>query len=558
LALLVVAPLLSPGYLLLRDAVSTPRSYLTDSALGLVSAPRAAPQDFAVALASHAVDGGIVVKALLVAALWLAGWGAARLVAQLLPESGAGGQFVAITLAIWNPYVGERLLQGHWSLLLGYGCLPWVASTVITLRSTESDILPRVFSLAFWIALAGLTPTGLILAAAVGLACVAVTGTNLSRRRCAAIVSGDAVLAALPWLTAAMLGLSSTDRMWAHTPDIAAFAARAEPALGTLGSLASMGGIWNGDAVPASRATYFTLVSAGVLLAVVATGFSALRRSRAARPLLLLALAAILAPAVLATGPGLTVLHNLVETVPALGVLRDGQKWVALAMPGYALAGAGAVLTLRRWLGSSSPAVAPLVCAALLLSLPDLAWGVGGKVQSVHYSSDWAAVAGTINYAPAEVVVLPADTMRRFTWAGPAPVLDPLPRWLRADVLATGDLTISGATVLGEGDRAREVQRLLLAGADPDQLRGAGVGWLVVEEGTPGDMSTATETFERLPVTYRGSDLMLYRVGGDTPGASAGRRAAVIIAHLAWLTMLIGGAVGSVVSARRRASDVAG
>ncbi len=127
LALLVVAPLLSPGYLLLRDAVSTPRSYLTDSALGLVSAPRAAPQDFAVALASHAVDGGIVVKALLVAALWLAGWGAARLVAQLLPESGAGGQFVAITLAIWNPYVGERLLQGHWSLLLGYGCLPWVA-----------------------------------------------------------------------------------------------------------------------------------------------------------------------------------------------------------------------------------------------------------------------------------------------------------------------------------------------------------------------------------------------------------------------------------------------
>jgi hypothetical protein len=559
LALLLVAPLLSPGYLLLRDAVSTPRSYLTDSALGLVSAPRAAPQDFAVALASHAVDGGIVVKALLVAALWLAGWGAARLVAQLLPESGTGGQFVAITLAIWNPYVGERLLQGHWSLLLGYGCLPWVATTVITLRSAESNTWPSVFSLAFWIALAGLTPTGLILAAAVGLTGVAVTGTYLSRRRCAAIVLGDAALAALPWLTAAMLGLSSNDRMWAHTPGIAAFAARAEPALGTLGSLASMGGIWNGDAVPASRATYFTLVSAGVLLTVVASGFSALRRSRAARPLLLLASAAILAPAVLATGPGLTVLHNVVEAVPALGVLRDGQKWVALAMPGYALAGAAAVLTLRRWLGSASPAVAPLVCcAALLLSLPDLAWGIGGKVQSVHYPGDWTAVAGMINRAPAEVAVLPADTMRRFTWTGSAPVLDPLPRWLRADVLTTGDLTISGATVLGEGDRAREVQRLLLAGADPDQLRGAGVGWLVVEEHTPGDMSTATETFERLPVAYRGSDLMLYRVGGDTPGASAGRRAAVIIAHLVWLAMLIGGAVGSAVAGRRLSSDHAG
>jgi hypothetical protein len=553
LALLVVAPLLRPGYLLLRDAVSTPRSYLTDAALGLASAPRATPQDFAVALASHVLDGGIVVKALLVAGLWLAGWGAARLVAQLLPETGAGGQFVAITLAIWNPYVGERLLQGHWSLLLGYGCLPWVATTVIRLRSAESSFWPIFFSLAFWIALAGLTPTGLILAATVGLVCVAARGHGISCLRCAATVLGNAALAALPWLIAALLGLSSADRMWSHTPGIAAFAARAEPALGTLGSLASMGGIWNGDAVPASRATFFTLVSAVVLLAVVAAGLATIRRSRAARPLLVLALASILTPAVLATGPGLAVLHAVVEAVPGLGVLRDGQKWVALAMPGYALAGAGAVLTLRRWL---RPTAATLgCCAALLLSLPDLAWGVGGKVQSVHYPGDWAVIADAINRAPAVVAVLPADTMRRFSWSGPAPVLDPLPRWLRADVLTTGDLTISGATVFGEGDRAREVQRLLLAGADPDQLRGAGVGWLVVEEGTPGDISTATETLEQLPVAYRGRDLILYRVGGDMAGASADRRAAVIVAHLAWLVVLIGGAVGSAVAARRPPSD---
>ncbi len=137
-------------------------------------------------------------------------------------------------------------------------------------------------------------------------------------------------------------------------------------------------------------------------------------------------------------------------------------------------------------------------------------------------------------------------------------MLDPLPRWLRADVLTTGDLTVSGTTVLGEGDRAREVQRLLLAGADPDQLRAAGVGWLVVEEGTVGDMSAATDTLERLPVAFRGRYLMLYRVGGDTAGASAARRAAVIAAHLVWLAMLIGGAAGSAVARRRRPSDHAG
>jgi hypothetical protein len=550
LALLVVAPLLSPGYLLLRDAVSTPRSYLSDTALGLVSAPRATPQDFAIALASHCIDGGLVVKALLVVGLWLAGWGAARLVAQVLPESGVGGQFSAITLAIWNPYVGERLLQGHWSLLLGYGCLPWVATSMLTLRSNEKAIWPSIFGMAFWIALAGLTPTGLLLAATVGLACVAAPGTGTPRWRCAAIALAEAVAAALPWLTAAALGLSSTDHLWARAPGIAAFAARAEPGLGTLGSLASLAGIWNGDSVPASRATLFAVLSALVLLAVVATGVVTLTHHRAALPLLVLAMASVLIPAAMATGPGLAVLHTVVDTAPGLGLLRDGQKWVALAMPGYALAGAGAVLTLRRWLRPASAAL--LCCAALVLSLPDLAWGVGGKVESVRYPNDWPAVAAAINREPAEVAVLPADTMRRFAWSGPAPVLDPLPRWLRADVLTTGDLTISGTTVLGEGNRARDVQQLLLTGGDSVDLHRAGVGWLVVELGTPGDMGSAAEIFGRLPVAYRGRDLVLYRAGGATAGASTGRRTTVVIAHLAWLAMLIAGAVGATVTSRRQ------
>jgi hypothetical protein len=569
LAVLVVAPLMGPGYLLLRDAVSTPRSFLSDSALGLVSAPRATPQDFAVALASHCVDGGVVVKALLVVGLWLAGWGAARLVAKVLPEAGVGGQFVAITLAIWNPYVGERLLQGHWSLLLAYGCLPWVATTMLTLRSTDSAAWTRLFGLAFWMALAGLTPTGLILATTVGLVCAAVPiegpGGPRPRWLCAAVTLAGALVAALPWLTAAVLGLSSTDHIWARVPDVAAFAARAEPGLGTLGSLASLGGIWNGEAVPGSRTTLFAVVSAAVLLAVVVTGLPALARYRAAVPLVVLAAAAVVLPAALATDPGLAVLHAVVDAVPGLGVLRDGQKWVALAMPGYALAGAGAVLTLQRWLSFSGPVGPALACcAALVLSLPDLAWGVGGKVEPVHYPTDWTTVAAAINGQPADVAVLPVDTMRRFAWSGSAPVLDPLPRWVRADVLITGDLMISGVTVLGEGNRARVVQRLLLAGADPQALRRAGVGWLVVELGTPGDMGLAARTLERLAVTYRGRDLLLYRVGGDTAPESAGRRLTVVIAHLVWLAMLAGGAIGATVTGwsarahqRQRRSTVA-
>src|SRR6185436_11693651 len=131
------------------------------SSLGLSqAAPRALPQDYAVALASAVLDGGVVVKALLILGLWLAGWGAARLAATVLPDAGVAGQCVAVTIAIWNPYVAERLLQGHWSLLVGYGCLPWVANTMLRLRTSDTPPFYEACALAFWIGLAGLTPTG--------------------------------------------------------------------------------------------------------------------------------------------------------------------------------------------------------------------------------------------------------------------------------------------------------------------------------------------------------------------------------------------------------------
>lgn len=538
----MTAPLLAPGYLLLRDAVSTPRSYLSDSALGLSqAAPRALPQDFAIALASGLVDGGVLVKALLVLGLFSAGWGAARLAASVLPDAGIAGQLVAVTLAVWNPYVAERLLQGHWSLLVGYGCLPWVATAMLSLRTSSASPWPLVF----WIALAGLTPTGLMLAATVALVCVFAPGSGRSRWWCTSVGLGTALLAALPWLTAAAVAdtLSST-----QAEGVRAFAARAEPGLGTLGSLASLGGIWNADAVPASRTTLFAVIAAVVLLGVVAVGLPTVMRRRLALPLLILAAVAVVVPAAMATGPGLAFVEATIRTMPGLGVVRDAQKWVALAVPAYSLAGAAAVVTLRDRMPAAATAV--VCCAALIATLPDLTWGVGGKMAAVKYPPAWTAVSALINEDPRPVAVLPVDGMRRFAWAGDAPVLDPLPRWVRADVLTTGDLAIGGRTVPGEGDRARDVQQLLLTGAGRDKLKAGGVGWVVVESNWATGYSAPTLP---LPVAFQDEDLTLYRVGGDHPAASG--RGIVLAAHWVWLAILIAGLAGSLVAMRRRASQ---
>ena len=529
LSLLVTAPLLAPGYLLLRDAVSTPRSYMSDAALGLSeAAPRALPQDFAVALASAVLDGGVVVKVLLMAGLWLSGWGAARLATLVMPDAGVAGQCVAATIAIWNPYVAERLLQGHWSLLVGYGCLPWVATAMLRLRTSTDTPWVGVCALVFWMALAGLTPTGLMLAATVALTCVFAPGTGRSRWLCAAVGLGAAVLVALPWLTAAAVADSLSSSQAAGVP---AFAARAEPGLGTLASLASLGVSGTLRPYPPRGQRFSPLLRPWCCSASSALGLPVVLRRPVAVPLLVLAAVAVVLPAAMATGPGLAFVETTVRALPGLGVVRDAQKWVALAVPGYALAGAAAVVTLRGRLPAA--ATAAICCAALVATLPDLAWGVGGKMSAVHYPPGWAAAAAMINEDPQPVAVLPVGSFRRFAWAGDAPVLDPLPRWVRAEVLTSGDLTVAGRTVPGEGDRAREVQQLLLTGADREKLTNAGVGWVVVE-------SEGESTPLALPVAYRDSDLAVYRIGGDHPPASG--RGIVLAAHWVWLALLIGAA----------------
>lgn len=585
LALLILGPLLGPGHLLLRDAVSTPRSYLTDSALGLSdAAARAVPQDAAIAVLSAVVDGGLVVRAILLGALWAAGWGAARMVAVVLPTVGLAGRLVASTVALWNPYVAERLLQGHWSLLTGYAALPWIVVAANRIRRSTSLRDPLVWApLALCLAVAGLTPTGAVLAALLALTLLAVPGGRSPRSGRVTIGLLLAALASVPWLTAT--ALSGAGAQGSDPTGVAAFAARAEPGLATLGSLAGLGGIWNADAVPGSRTTLWALIGTVVLLAVVACGLPALwrlvapparggRRSPVIAALAVLALLAVTLPALGATAWGVAAGEWAVVHVPGYGLLRDAQKWVALAVPFYALAAAAGVAALagaaRRVFAPDGPAVgrrgraaaAAVAVAAVLVSLPDLAWGVGGAVRPVHYPGSWQQVAALLDDGDGDVAVLPAGTFRRFSWSGSAPVLDPAPRLLPRDVPQSGRLFVvsaeptftgSGYTEInGEDDRADMIDVVLNLGGTPDDLTALGVGWVLVENDTPGLPGNA-ELLAGMDRVFDDEHLTLYAVPGE-PAPQPDRvaaRAALIAAHLLWAALLAGGVLGCVLGVRR-------
>ncbi len=553
LVTVMLLPLWRPGYLLHRDAVATPRSYMTSSALGVGgSAPRAVPQDWLLALLSRWIDGGVLVTVLLSLFLLAGGWGAIALVRQWwAPGHGrTGAEVVAGTLAVWNPYVVERLLQGHWSLLAGYGALPWVIVAAARIHRRAPGGFPL---LVVSMAVAGLTPTGAVLA--VVAACAGLIAFPPPRvARAVGALGSISVVVAAPWVVAAVV---SGQAGASDAAGVAAFAARAETGLGTLGSLVSLGGIWNAGAVPESRAAGLgVLATAWIVLIVLAGGWALFRSGprgaaplepgiappRAGLVLAILAAAAVLGPALAATGPGLRAMEVLVA-LPGGGLLRDTHKWVALAVPFLVLCAAAAT----RWLAQArAPRAVPALLVVMLVAvLPDAAWGAGGVLRPIQYPDEWSAVAEHLEEAsgPGDVAVLPAGLLRRYPYAPGEVVLDPAPRMLPRDVVITSDLPVGGTVVRGEDSRARAVEAILLAGGAPEDLAALGIRWVVDQPTAAGQRGESAAVLAALPVVVAGTDVVLHEVPGPITPVARDDRAfvAALVAHVAWLALLVAG-----------------
>ncbi|NMO02474.1 DUF4175 domain-containing protein [Gordonia sp. TBRC 11910] len=529
----VMAPLWRPGYLLYRDAVSTPRTFLTDTTLGIGgNPPRAVPQDGLIAVLSTLFDGGAVVVTIMTLALFLAGLGYGALAHRILPDAGSAGAAAAALVGIWNPFVAERLLQGHWSLLTGYAALGWILLSALQIRSNEGSGRPwSVLSAA--VLCAALTPSGWLVGTVTLVAALTIPLAVRRRwRACAASLAPVAVGMA-PWLGAVLVGPSVTTVQAVSVPT---FAVRAEPGLGRVLTVLSMGGIWNTDAVPASRQTPWAVVAAVLFIAVVAVGIRSLWQRRPvfdaeARSVVdtasAVGLGALGLVLVASTGPGLTVLGRLASTVGGAGLLRDAGKFVMLAMPLVALAATAFVGTLRRWV----PAGFAVGAAALLIvaPLPDLAWGVGGRIAPISYPDEWRAVAGRIPADSGAVALWPGDTVRRFDFAR-GPSLDPTARMVRAAVAESGRLSVDGRVVDGGSVWADDIHRTLADGGDVAAL---GVGWVVASAPVPG--------FGRVAPTYRGPTLTLYRIPAphNDIGASTTDRRIALTALWLWIGALL-------------------
>ncbi|GAA3345135.1 hypothetical protein GCM10020358_51060 [Amorphoplanes nipponensis] len=493
--LAVLAPLAAPGYVLVYDMVFVPRQPLRAELIWPSGTlPRAVPLDALVSLSATVAPGWLVQRVVLVAVVLLAALGAGRLVptGRLLPR------LIAAVGYAWTPYLAERLLIGQWGLLLAYGALPWLVSGALRLRAGDRRALLPVLGFG---ALAAVTPTGGLIAL---VTVVVLTAGRRTGRAAAAAAAGGLALLNLPWVLAGLL--SGADAR-SDPAGVAAFAARGTDWTGPLGALAGTGGIWNARATLPSRESPLAALGTLLVLALAGYGWRLLRERRPelAPRLAVLAAVGFLLAAVAVLPGGDDALRWLVAQVPGAGVLRDGHKFL---MP-YAL-----LLALGAALGAERLGRRPVLVGALLLPvvlMPDLAGGAVGRLRPVSYPADFAVVAERIAAAPGPVVSLPFAAYRTYPWNAGRTVLDPLPRYVDADVLVDDRLIVGDRVVRGEDRRAEAVRQALAAGRP---LAALGVRWVVVQR-VAGSAQLPAGALTGLRLVHAGADLQLYENGSS-------------------------------------------
>ncbi|MCZ7417973.1 MULTISPECIES: hypothetical protein [unclassified Micromonospora] len=520
----VLAPLALPGYVLRYDMVFVPRPALSWEVIAPATAlPRAVPQDAVVALVSQLLPGWLLQRLVLVAILYLAALGAARLV----PTQRVGVRVVAALGYAWTPYLAERLLIGQWGLLVAYAALPWLVRAAIGVRDGERGALRRLLLAA---AASAITPTGGLLALVV--VTVLLVGRYSGAARTALTGIGTTLLLNAPWLVA---GFVSTGSGRSDPVGVAVFAARAENWAGPLVALAGTGGIWNGQATPASRGGWLIPVATLLVLAVAGYGVPVLWR-RWSAPVVgrlgLLAVASWLGAALGVLPGGASLLGWLVTAVPGAGLLRDGQK---LLMPYVLLLVVAGALGAERLAGrlatrfDQATGRVLLAGAALLplAVLPDLAVGGAGRLRPVAWPADWETVARLVDERPGEVVSLPFQEYQSYAWNGGRVVIDPAPRYLGVPVLIDDTLRVDGTAVAGEDPRAARLRELLVAG---EPVAAAGPRWVLVQRAAGPTPDPAT--LAGLRPVYAGAELTLYENPAWRPAARPSRPGPVGLAHL--------------------------
>jgi len=484
----------SSGYaFMVRDMMIPARMPLNDLNEGLSSsAPRAIPQDTLLSVFLPPLSTVWIVAAMVLfcamAGMVYTAWWVRRTVGASLPV-----QMVASLLLVWNPFTIERMLQGQWSIVVAMWLLPAIAYT-----STFKQRGPMLFFLG----IAAFTPTGWMLGGVIALACAR-----------SWLVAGAQLFLAAPWLLVTAFNGSDVS---ADSSSAAAFAARAESGVGTLGALMGLGGIWNSEAVPDSRTGWSAAIGVLLCALMVMGAWGAREIIRRHSGVLVAAALAIVVPFLLSTSAGVSVMGLLMDSVPGAGLLRDSQKFVALAVPGMTLLLARAVQVIAGWLNSGRWLVSSATGILIVLTVPALPAEMS-PLKAQRLAPEWTQIVNAVSQPThSSTLLLPPGNYRV---QDGRPVVDPALKLLPGNPIDPGFLIVDDKLVDGDPTAIALLQDTMNG---QDHLAENSVGWVLVDRdsianGT--DTSAMDQLLAQHQVVVKSDRYELYHIADATPHA---------------------------------------
>lgn len=378
-------------------------------------------------------------------------------------EAGVWPLYFAGILYIANPFTYERWLAGQYYVLLGYALLPFFLKSLFNFCTKPS--IKNALWAAGWLCLIGAVSIHIfVISFIVAAVCLSVYVVKKSKDKTysknLALGSLVALIAVLIvnsyWFIATLNGSSTTAQTidGIGGADINAFATSGT-GFGLFFNVLSMYGFWLGDdgryAAPNSNKIIW-IVGFALIFSLVVIGARLLhkRRSLPGRVLFVCAIIGF----IFALGVNAPLIGNLtrmiIEHVPFMSGFRDSQKFSVLIVLAYAYFAAHGLNYVLKKLKNLSPLKLELLRSlALLLPIlyvPTMLLGFSGQLKPVDYPDSWYSFNETLKNDNVErkILFLPWHQYMSYDFT-PRVIANPAPRFFtNAEVVSSSNAELGG------------------------------------------------------------------------------------------------------------------
>lgn len=431
--MVILLPLLLPGYILTLDLVFTPNFAFPTELTNTY------PLQVFLWILHFLLPGDVIEKIILFLILLLSGVGMHKLLQSIKAKEGVSGEiwqaavYFGGILYMINPFTYSRFMAGQWMVLLGYALVPFFVQAFIRLVALPSwKPAVKTGLLATLIAIMSLHHVGILLLLAFIIIIAAVVlrywrgGSHFASFVKWSLLSLGIVLAISSfWLVPTLTGQNSLLETTAHfdKTQFEAFQTTGGNIGGQIAQVVRLQGFWvearDLYKLPQSMVPGWGLLFV-VFWAVMAIG--AIKAWRRNRMLVTVATGCIVAGIVLSATP---LIEALSRVLPFISGYREPQKFVNLIVIGYCILGAFGVSVLIEWamrkfqeLGGQ---VAMAICLLLPLALtPTMLWGFSGQLSPKNYPAGWSEMNQELKHIAAgqKTLFLPWHQYATFDFAG--------------------------------------------------------------------------------------------------------------------------------------------